>query len=120
MATETDPSGSGMTRQGRRQRPVQTHRRPTSPTPQADPGLQLSLNRVEERLNDVFNEIGDLRERAKASEEKLAFLPSIERRLRRLEYFAWVAIGVLITVGAAWAVLQFFLSAFDVTISPKT
>ena len=65
-----------------------------------------SLNQIQQQIDKVEKRIQDQ-------------ISGLETRLRRFERFVWVTQGAVITIIVIWATIQFVLSYFQVSITPK-
>ena len=61
--------------------------------------IQQQIDKVEQRIQKQIN--------------------GLETRLRRLERLVWVTQGVVITIIVIWAIVQFVLSNYQVSIMPR-
>ena len=72
----------------------------------ASPGTQQWFQIV---LNEINRHLGGIDRR----------LENVENRLWRVERFTWLVGGGLLVIGAVWMFIQFVLSNFSVTFTPK-
>ena len=68
--------------------------------------IMHSLNQIQQQIDKVEKRIQDQ-------------ISGLETRLRRFERFVWVTQGAVITIIVIWAIVQFVLSYFQVSITPK-
>ena len=86
-----------------------TPRPPVSVPPSGPPEsscIMHSLNQIQQQIDKVEQRIQKQ-------------INGLETRLRRFERFVWVTQGVVITIIVIWAVVQFVLSNYQVSIMPK-
>ena len=91
----TDRKGAGKAHEKKAPASSQTGKTVTPPPSQESSWIMFSLNRIQEQID------------------------RIEDRLRRFERFVWMTQGVVITIVVVWAVVQFMVSNYQISVTPK-
>lgn len=91
----TDRKGAGKAHEKKAPASPQPEKTVTPPPSQESSWIMFSLNRIQEQID------------------------RIEDRLRRFERLVWVTQGVVITIIVIWAIVQFMVSNYQVSVTPK-
>ena len=90
---------------GKEKTPTPSVSTPPSGQPES-PWIMHSLNQIQEQIDKVEKRIQGQ-------------INGLETRLRRFERFFWICQGILIAILVIWAIVQFMVSNYQISITMK-